>query len=60
MDKLDVQHHDGPARRGRDLDGPTPRSFASLESNGRPCHTVETRVAIVATGSLSAGGKRWR
>jgi hypothetical protein len=41
-------------------DGPTHRSFARLESNGRPCHTVEIRVATVATGNLSAGGKRWR
>src|SRR5580693_8098027 len=57
MDKLPVQHHDGPARRAHDVDGPTPRSPARLESNGRPCHTVEIRVATVATGSLSAGGK---
>src|SRR5271165_7515910 len=60
MDKLPVRHDDGPARRARDVDGPTHRSFARLESNGRPCHTVEIRVATVATGSLSAGGKRWR
>ena len=51
-------HHDGPARRGRDVDGPTRGSFARLESNGRPCHTVENRVATFATGSLSVGGKR--
>src|SRR5580692_213108 len=60
MDKLAVRHDDGPARKGRDVDGPTLRSFARLESNGRPCHTEEIRVATVATGSLSAGGKRWR
>ena len=32
-------------RRGRDVDGPTHRSFARLESNGRPCHMVGIRVA---------------
>src|ERR1700675_3072535 len=47
-------------RRGRDVDGPTHRSFARLESNGRPCHMVGIRVATDATDSLSAGGKRWR
>ena len=60
MDKLPVRYHDGPARRARDVNGPTHRSFSRLESNGRPFHTVEIRVATVATGSLSAGGKRWR
>src|SRR5208282_1474235 len=59
MDKLPVRHDDGPARRGHDVDGPTHRSFARLESNGRPCQTVEIRVATVATGSQSARGKRW-
>src|SRR5271166_3748 len=51
MDKLPVRHDDGPARKGRDVDGPTHRSFARLESNGRPCQTVEIRVATVATGT---------
>src|SRR5271165_6162845 len=51
MDKLPVRHHDGPARRARDVDEPTHRSFARPESNGRPCRTVEIRVATVATGS---------
>src|SRR5580700_9990349 len=37
MDKLPVRHDDGPARRALDVDGPTRRSFARLESNGRPC-----------------------
>src|SRR5271166_1354206 len=60
MDKLPVRHDGGPARRALDVDGPTHRSFARLESNGRPCHMVEIRVAIVATGSQSARGKRWR
>src|SRR5258708_35978407 len=60
MDKLPVLHDDGPARRSLDVDVPTHRRFARLESNGRPCHTVEIRVATVATGGLSAGGKRWR
>src|SRR5208337_1062917 len=40
MDKLPVRHHDGPARRARDVDEPTHRSFARPESNGRPCRTV--------------------
>src|ERR1700675_761588 len=35
MDKLPVRHDDGPAPRARDVDGPTHRSFARLESNGR-------------------------
>src|SRR5580704_15127936 len=39
MDKLPVRHDDGPACRALDVDGPTHRSFARLESNGRPCHT---------------------
>src|SRR4029077_13032653 len=60
MDKLPVRHDDGPARRALDVDGPTHRSFARLESNGSPCRTVDIRMATVATGSLSAGGKRWR
>ena len=60
MDKLPVRHGAGPARRALDVDGPTHRSFAKLESNGRPFRTVEILVATVATGSLSAGGKRWR
>src|SRR6202521_1695655 len=60
MDKLPVRHGDGPARRARDVDGPTHRSFARLESDGRPCRTVDIRMATVATGSLSAGGKIWR
>jgi len=51
MDKLPVRHHDGPARRARDVDEPTHRSFARPESNGRPCRTVDIRVATVATGS---------
>ena len=38
--------------------GPIPQSFARLESNGRPCHTVEIRVVTFATGSLSAGGRK--
>jgi hypothetical protein len=41
MDKRPVRHDDGPARRALDVDGPTHRSFARLESNGRPCQTVE-------------------
>src|SRR6266436_5395021 len=57
MDRLLVLHDDGPARRAPDVDGPTHRSFARLESNGRPCPKAEIRVAIVATGSLSAGGQ---
>src|SRR5271166_3834504 len=57
---LPVRHDGGPARRALDVDGPTHRSFARLESNGRPCHRVEILVATVATGSRSAGGKRWR
>jgi hypothetical protein len=57
MDKLPVRHDDGPARRALDVDGPIHRSFVRLESNGRQSHTVEIRVATVATGSLSAGGK---
>ena len=55
MDKVLVRHDDGPARRALDVDGPTHRSFATLESNGRPCHTVEIRVTTFATGSLSVG-----
>ena len=38
MDKLPVRHGAGPARRALDVDGLTHRSFARLESNGRPCH----------------------
>jgi len=57
MDKLPVRHGAGPARRARDVDGLTHRSVARLESNGRPCRTVEFLVATIATGSLSAGGK---
>ena len=36
MDRLPVRHHDGPARKGRDIDGPTHRSFARLESSTGP------------------------
>ena len=32
MDKLPVRHDGGPARRALDVDGPTHRSFARLES----------------------------
>src|SRR5271169_5641731 len=39
MDKLPVRYDDGPARRPLDADEPTQRSFARLESNGRPCRT---------------------
>ena len=46
MDKLPVRHGDGPARRALDVDGPTHRSFAKLESNGRPFRTVEIRVLV--------------
>src|ERR1700686_5289501 len=60
MDKRPVRQYDGPARRGRDVDGPIHRSFARFESNGRPCHMVGIRVATDATDSLSAAGKRWR
>ena len=48
-DWLLVRHDEGPARRAPDVDGPTHRSFARLESNGRPCHKAEIRVATVAT-----------
>src|SRR5271169_179039 len=37
MDNRPVRHDGGPARRALDVDGPTHRSFARLESNGRPC-----------------------
>ena len=35
MDKLPVRHHDGPARKGRDVDGPTHRSLEGLGSEKR-------------------------
>src|SRR6267378_3899476 len=48
MDKLPVRHDDGPARRARNVDGPTHRSFARLESNGSPCRTVDIRMSPLA------------
>src|SRR5208283_468935 len=71
FDRLAIHHHHrwtscpsgitpGLLARARDVDEPTHRSFARPECNGRPCRRVEIRVAAVATGSLSAGGKRWR
>jgi hypothetical protein len=49
MDKLPVRHYDGPARGARDVDGPIRRSFARLESNGRPCQKHHTEVMRLRT-----------
>ena len=43
-EQIALRNHDVPALRARGIDEPTPRSFAMLESNGRPCHTVGIRV----------------